>query len=288
MWLTALSFLAHSSQAVPEIVAVVPPKAVPDYELPRTKLRKPGIRDSIRLAKGKNTFGKAGPPSIPSIPSVPSSQMGDVTSSRPPPEPFTAMSNTHTREPSREAAEPPFIPRFHERANQVVVHGRKRSNTGGHVPPPLSFRGFSGPAGSVSSYGGHHTQNSVGTAGSSDIYQTQASSNSTWGMSSGGGSQRTSEASSRPGNLFEAIGTVRMEAFISPLAFSRNDGYPDEQEEFRNLVRRRSKERRRRASRSRQRDSYHSRGTRGTDDYYAGSRTGGEEDYFSNDPFKGF
>jgi len=288
LWLTALSFLAHSSQAVPEIVGVQPPKPVPDYEISRTKLRKPGIRDSIRLAKGRNAFSKIGPPSIPSVPSVPSSQMGDVASFRQPRESFTAMSSTHTRETSREAAEPTFVPRFHERAGPAAIHGRKRSNTGGHVPPPLSFRGFSGPAGSVSSHGGHNTQNSIGTVGSSEIYQTQASSNSMWGLSSGGGSQRTSEASSRPGNFFDAIGTVRMEAFISPLSFSRFDDYPDEQEEFRKLVRRRSKELRRRSSRSRQRDSYHSRGTRGTDEYYAGSRTGGEEDYFTNDPFKGF
>jgi hypothetical protein len=297
IWLTALSFLAHSSQAVPEIVAAPLPKPIPEFELPPAKLRKPGIRDSIRLAKGKTSFAKAGTPSIPSIPSVPSSQMGDVSSFRNP-ESFSTLPSNHQREQSREAAEPPYIPRFHERANQALVHGRKRSNTGGHVPPPLSFRGFSGPAGSgggSSSY--HNTQNSIGTAGSSDIFQTQASSNSTsgWGMSTTAGSQRTSEASSRqPGNFFDAIGTVRMEAFISPLAFPRLDDYPDEQEEFRNLARRRSKELRRRASRSRHRDSYHSRGTRGTngtggtDDFYGGNRTGGEEDYFSNDPFKGF
>lgn len=92
-------------------------------------------------------------------------------------------------------------------------------------------------------------------------------------------------------NFFDAIGTVRMEAFISPLALSQFDENPDEQEEMRYRARRRSKEMRRRASRSRhrdQRDSYNSRGTRGTDDLYGGSRTGGEEDYFRDDPFKGF
>lgn len=102
-------------------------------------------------------------------------------------------------------------------------------------------------------------------------------------------SQRTSEASSRPGNFFDAIGTVRMEAFISPLAFSQINDYPDEQDEFRYSLRRRSKEQRRRQSRSRQRDSYNSRSTRMThDDYYSGSRTAGEEDFFRDDPFKGF
>ncbi|CRK30703.1 hypothetical protein BN1708_018538, partial [Verticillium longisporum] len=52
IWLTALSFLAHSQQAVPEIItAPPPPKTVlPDFEMPQPK-RKTGIRDSIRLTK---------------------------------------------------------------------------------------------------------------------------------------------------------------------------------------------------------------------------------------------
>ncbi len=300
VWLTSLSFLAHSQQAVPEIVAAVqPPKTMPDFELSQTKPRKPGIRDSIRLAKGKTIMARPGAVSVasshtdsapPSIPSFPPS----IPNFRPPesfvsaPSASVSVASTHHRDTSRDTAEPPVIARFHERANQVMVHGRKRSNTGGHVPPPLSFRGFSGPASS----GGYHASTNS-TAGNSDISQSQASSNMTWAISTG--SQRTSEASSRPSgvvmnNFFDAIGTVRMEAFISPLAFSQLDDDPDEQEEMRYRARRRSKELRRRASRSRHRDSYHSRGTRGTDDYYAGSRTGGEEDFFrdDHDPFKGF
>lgn len=292
IWLTALSFLAHSSQAVPDIASapqpVVPKQhPLPDMEAPRPKAKRPGIRDSIRLAKGKNGVVKpAATPSIPSIPSAPSSQMGEAASFRMP-DSFGAPSSSHTREASGDAAEAPYIPRFHDRAPPPAsVHGRKRSNTGGHVPPPLSFRGFSGPA-------SHHPSSStagasVGTAGSSDIYQSQGSaSNGTWGMSQTA-SQRTSEASSRPSNFFDAIGTMRMEAFISPLALSQFNDYPDEQDEFRQIVRRRSKELRRRASRSRHRDSYNSRGTRGTDDYYGGSKTAGEEDFFREDPFRGF
>ncbi|KAM5352496.1 hypothetical protein ACJ41O_005218 [Fusarium nematophilum] len=297
IWLTALSFLAHSSQAVPEIISAPPPiqqTPLPEFEAPRPKTKRGGIRDSIRLAKGRTgtSFRPAPPsvPSVPSIPSAPSSQMGDVISF-PITESVGGFSSNHSRDDSREAAEPPFIPRFHDR-NPAMVHGRKRSNTGGHVPPPLSFRGFSGPVGGVP----HHQPTnstagaSTGTTGSSDIYQSQASSTGTWGMSqSQTASQRTSEASSRPSNFFDAIGTVRMEAFISPLAFSQFNDYPDEQDEFRQTLRRRSKELRRRQSRSRHRDSYNSRSTReGGDDYYRGSRTAGEEDYFREDPFKGF
>ncbi|KAM0621494.1 hypothetical protein ACHAQG_006562 [Verticillium nonalfalfae] len=295
IWLTALSFLAHSQQAVPEIItAPPPPKTVlPDFEMPQPK-RKTGIRDSIRLTKSKApSFRQPPVPSIPgSLPSAPSSQVGDVSSSRQtetfPPLP---MSSHHQREQSSDAAEPPFIPRFHERSSQAMVHGRKRSNTGGHVPPPLSFRGFSGPA-AGHSYTDSNAGNSVGTAGSSDIYQShrsQASSGGpSWGLSTAG-SQRTSEASSRPSNFFDAIGTVRMEAFISPLAFSGGfDGDPDENDEFRYRARRRSKEMRRRSSRSRHRERQNSRSTRSTNDYYGGSKTAGEEDFFRDDPFKGF
>ncbi|KAI1500809.1 hypothetical protein F5X99DRAFT_227877 [Biscogniauxia marginata] len=298
LWLTALSFLAHSQQAIPEIISPTPalkPKVAPapDFELSRPRPKKPGIRDSIRLTKGKNPSMM-----VRQDHAINASQLEEALAFNPealPPIP------SHNRELSQEAAEPPLIPRFHdrpqervhERANQVAIHGRKRSNTGGHVPPPLSFRGFSSPVGPSSSY--HASTNStagvsVGTAGSSDIYnQSQGSSAVTWGLSTGG-SQRTSEASSRPpGNFFEAIGTVRMEAFISPLTFPRFEDHPDEQDEWRYRARRRSKEARRRRSRSRHRDSYLSRGTRGTDSNYAGSsRTGGEEDYFRDDPFRGF
>ncbi|KAI1639023.1 hypothetical protein F4809DRAFT_185002 [Biscogniauxia mediterranea] len=297
LWLTALSFLAHSQQAIPEMLTPTPPPApkippAPDFELSRPRPKKGGIRDSIRLTKGKHPSMM-----VRQDHAVNANQLEEALSFSPdvlPPIP------SHHRELSEDAAEPPLIPRFHERpqertqerANQVVLHGRKRSNTGGHVPPPLSFRGFSSPGGPSSSY--HASTNStagvsVGTAGSSDIYnQSQGSSNMTWAMSTNG-SQRTSEASSQPpGNFFEAIGTVRMEAFISPLTFPRFDDHPDEQDEWRYRARRRSKEIRRRRSRSRHRDSYLSRGTRGTDSNYGGSRTGGEEDYFRDDPFRGF
>lgn len=298
LWLTALSFLAHSSQAVPENITapqaqLKPPPAqqrpLPEFEPPVPKVRRPGIRDSIRLAKGKGSSNpRSGPPSIPSIPSVPSTRMGEVASFRVPPSSGLGSSQ-HTREKSGDAAEPPMVPRFdNNRKVPTSAHGRKRSNTGSHIPPPLSFRGFSGPVGSPALTDGTYStaDNSVDTVGS-EMYYSQASSNTTWGMSQGG-SQRTSEASTRPGNFFDAIGTVRMEAFISPLAFSQVNDYTEEHDRYRKIVRRRSKEIRRRNSRSRQRDSYSSRGGRSYDDYYGGSRTAGEEEIFRDDPFKGF
>lgn len=299
VWLMALSFLAHSQQAVPEITpSLAPPKAVPgpDPELSKSKPRRGGIRDSIRLTKGKN----------PTLMARHDHNPGPRLQEEPEPVPaFPPHVNTdgpalipiHQRELSVDAAEPPMIPRFHsrgqgrahERANQGV-HGRKRSNTGGHVPPPLSFRGFSPPASSMHASSNSTAGASIDTAGSSDIYgHSQVSSNMTWGMSTAG-SQRTSEASSRPaGNFFEAIGTVRMEAFISPISFSKHDDQqPDESEQTRYRARRQSKERRRRRSRSRHRDSYLLRGPRGAESHHTGSRGRGEEDYFREDPFRGF
>lgn len=300
VWLTALSFLAHSSQAVPEIRPLqsqLLPKqqmhTLPEFEAPRFKNKRPGIRDSIRLAKGRTGMGgshvMAGPPSIPS---GPSSHMSDVASYRGP-ESIGAVSSSHMREQSRDtAAEAPFIPRFHDRAPAAGLHNRKRSNTGGHVPPPLSFRGFSGPMSSGSMFHGPSSSTagaSVGTTGSSDIYQSQASSNMTWGMSQTA-SQRTSEASSRPSNFFDAIGTVRMEAFISPLSLPQFAETADEHGDGRRVARRRSKDMRRRGSRSKARgDGYTWRGRRGTaDSDYGASKTACEEDFFRDDPFRGF
>lgn len=287
IWLSALSFLAHSNQAMPETLVIPQPMPKPQleqYELPKPK-RRP-IRDSIRLTKAKTAV-------IRSDPVVPESPMSSAPPSiptyRPPPVPEVYNPPTHAREVSKDAAEPPAIPRFLDRANGqgVAVHGRKRSNTGGHVPPPLSFRGFSGPAASS----GYHAStnstagNSIMTAGSSDIYSTGGASAIT-GLSAvtwATGSVRTSEASSRPTgpNFFDAIGTVRMEAFISPLSFSQFDETPYEHEDFHRVVtHRRSKELRRRASRSRRRDSYQSRGTRATDET--------DDWHLRDDPFRGF
>lgn len=301
VWLTALSFLAHSSHDVPEIIEGPLPIArpsIPDFEVPHqgpARLRKNGIRDSIRVAKGKTAPARSGPTSVHS------SQFGGTE-----PSIREAGSFYSTRNDAiPTAADPPVVPRFPERNDRnlhgpPLTHNRKRSNTGSRIPPPLSFRGFSGPVPSHAPTAS--TALSTGTNGSSDIYQLSqpASSMSAGynGMSaSGRSSVRTSEASSRPGavvnNFFDAVGTVRMEAFISPIAFSRIDDYPDEKDEMDMIAlrRRRSRDRRRR---SRNTDSYYSSRGRMSDDWYSGSKTAGEEEYghfdsgLGHDPFRGF
>lgn len=357
LWLTSLSFLAHSQQQVPDLPAPIAPAPAktPDFDIPssKAKSRRPRIRDSIRLAKGYNynsnnaannaaaahpgvasgvtasqlTSGGHQPAPMPSISDVPSSFVPGHHSPLPPVASESVASgysnpsnkgNTaqHSREWSSDAAEPPLVPRFQDRDRAQaggVAHGRKRSNTGGHVPPPLSFRGFSGP----NSYHAPTNSQSTGT-GSSEVYSTPSNNSHSTPYSGYSGSAsaglisqgwggmsvvsgRTSEASNRTSgaNFFDAIGTVRMEAFISPLAFSQfgTEGdhggagiggghFPDPLEDSKYRARKRSKEIRRRRSRSRQRDSYSSRGARS--DYYSGSRTAGEEEYSRDDPFQGF
>ena len=294
IWLTALSFLAHSSQAVPEIVAAplpVPQPTIPDFEIPRqgARLRKQNIRDSIRVAKGKTAVARQGPTSVHS------SQQGDPSIRE------VESFYTQNTEPINEAADPPIVPRFTDRGERAhqgppLTHQRKRSNTGSRIPPPLSFRGFSGPIGNGHAPTSSTAGMSVGTNGSSDIYNQSLPSGSIAGYTnmttSGRSSIRTSDASGRPGavvnNFFDAVGTMRMEAFISPMALARFDDFPDEQDEMDmvGMHRRRSRERRRR---SRNRDSYYSgKSSRPSDDWYGGSKTDFEDGGFGHDPFRGF
>lgn len=315
LWLTALSFLAHSTQAIPENLAVPDPAPQPEVfevpkpkpvavpppvqaptsvPVPKPKARRP-IRDSIRLTKAKAAI-------IPTDPDRGFPPQMDEDSAVPPSIPtfrpamaesfnFNPMvMHNHNREESYDSTIPPAIPRFNERNLHAALHNRKRSSTGGYLPPPISYRGFSGPMGG-SSHAPSDSTAGMSVAGSSDIFSNaggssvmgssiMGSSGMTWGT---GSVSRVSEASSRPSapNFFDAIGTVRMEAFIQPMAFTK---YDDDQESYRYMARRRSKEFRRRHSRSWQRDSILSGNTRIT----LGSDPIEDYGYDRDDPFKGF
>ncbi|CAG8949898.1 hypothetical protein HYFRA_00004227 [Hymenoscyphus fraxineus] len=299
IWLTALSFLAHSTQAVPEIVTPVNPSrqpALPDFEPPRVnnhRIRRRPIQDSIRIAKGKGKTSsvRSGPTSVHSALSAEQSIREEASF-------YTSRSDG-----GLPPADPPIVPRFPERGDRSfggppLTHTRKRSNTGSRFGPPSSYRGFSAPQSGYApppSTAGM----SVGTSGSSDIYNSKApSSVSGYTAVSGLSSVRSSEASNRPGavvnNFFDAVGTVRMEAFISPMAHTQFDDDPDEKDEM-DMVLQHRKHSRERRRRSRNRDSFYSARGRTSDDMYGGSRTAGEEDYghfdtnnFSLDPFRGF
>ncbi|KAF2807792.1 uncharacterized protein BDZ99DRAFT_535454 [Mytilinidion resinicola] len=188
LWLTALSFLAHSSSGVPEL-GPIPPVPPPVEDLPQQRnqgasLRRAHIRDSVRLAKDK---------------AMPQNQRQYGARADPIHEWF---GESQFDRPVADAADPPNVPR-------VGFHGRKRSSTGPRAPPPnAAFRNFS-----------HNPVPSTYSTGSSDLYGPPPSvPSSVYNPNSVMGSSRTSEASSSARhNFFDAVGTVRMEAFVEPI-----------------------------------------------------------------------
>ncbi|KAF2631601.1 hypothetical protein BU25DRAFT_488177 [Macroventuria anomochaeta] len=184
LWLTALSFLAHSSAPMPDLGAMPQPPPVED--LPQRSggatLRRSRVQDSVRLAKGKvnpvmQRYAAQNEP-MPSLPSL-----------------------AGYERPIAESASPPSIPRG-------PAHGRKRSSTGPGAPPhSVPFRSFS-----------HQQIPSVYSNGSSDMYssmQPPSVPSSVYNPTNGVVSSRTSEASTSTRNqFFDAMSTVRMEAFI--------------------------------------------------------------------------
>lgn len=201
VWLTALSFLSHSPLGINDLAAL-PPMPQEEYVPPPSQtssLRRNRIRDSIQISKGKGnrpgngirsfTTGHSVPPSVPQLP-------------------------THevdlyygANEAISDAADPPNVPRF-------SAHSRKRSNTAPR-PPPSAFRSFSSgaapPPPSTYSATTHSSDSyAPSSVGGTGMHSTQSSISH----------HRTSEASGpRPGgiplnNFFDAVGTVRMEAFV--------------------------------------------------------------------------
>ncbi|KAF5862854.1 hypothetical protein ETB97_011094 [Aspergillus alliaceus] len=170
VWLTALSFLSHSSMGLHDLAALPPiPREEFASSAPTATLRRNPIRDSIRIAKGRPRPRPRGrrafkhPEPVPELPAE--VDMAD-------------------------AADPPTIPRFSN-------HSRKRSNTTPRIPMIRSF-------------------SSQGAMPSMPSAQVPLDAYAPATINSGGSSVsgRASETSIRTGNYFDAIGTVRMEAFI--------------------------------------------------------------------------
>ncbi|KAF2173775.1 hypothetical protein M409DRAFT_62036 [Zasmidium cellare ATCC 36951] len=201
LWMTALSFLAQSGQLPTQIPQQVPRKSnippvppVPSNPsidgVPIKRHRSPSfgrstVRDSIRLAKGKR-------PDLHKVQSQPESNYGSEVL-------HSEMSANNDN-----SADFPAVPRLYITTTR---HQRKRSNTSPRLPQPLSNnpRSFSSSAVPSSTSSAHHYHASS-TNGSS--FRPSASSKS--------GSRRDSITSPDRPNFFEAVGTVRMEAFVDP------------------------------------------------------------------------
>jgi len=207
VWLTALSFLSHSTLGVHDLDSrpVIPSR---EYEPPPRSnpgtLRRNPIRDSIRVAKGKarpNTTSARAYPSSASSVRHGWTQGADAKSA----------SYATAQEQDHDAAEPPHVPRFSN-------HGRKRSSTGPRQP--------TGPFRSITNHSAFTSNHSLHTATSADTTHNAPSFFGGIGIRHGSSAQsslspRTSEASASAGppgvgvnNFFDAVGTVRMEAFV--------------------------------------------------------------------------
>ncbi|CAI6334599.1 unnamed protein product [Periconia digitata] len=182
-WLTALSFLAHSSAPIPELA---PPQEedLPQYQHAGATLRRSHVRDSVRLAKGKaNPVTQRYKTQVETMPEIPS--------------------EFRPERPMPAYADPPTIPRG-------PSHGRKRSSTGPGAPPPsiAIYRSYS-----------HNQVPSLYSSGSSDMYssaQPPSVPSSVYNPQSVMTSTRPSESStSTRQHFFDTMGTVRMEAFIN-------------------------------------------------------------------------
>jgi hypothetical protein len=160
--------------------------------------RRNPIRDSIRVAKNKPR---------------PQPSAKRSFTAHPVPVPEYADNPIDLIDPIMDAADPPNVPRFSN-------HSRKRSNTAPRAPPS-AFRSFSSHATLPSTY-------SATTAASSDLYTTSSIGAPGFVSGQNSFSRRTSEASGPSsvvqGNFFDAVGTVRMEAFIDRVDMPRHRG----------------------------------------------------------------
>ncbi|EAW06289.1 putative nuclear migration protein [Aspergillus clavatus NRRL 1] len=203
VWLTALSFLSHSAMGIHDLAALPPvPQAEFETPPPMASLRRNPIRDSIRIAKGRprpNLRGKRSRQPEP-VPELPPAAHG------------LGMADGD----ADGAADPPTVPRFSSHSHS---HSRKRSNTTTTTPRLPIMRSFSSQ-GAMPSIPSLHSMAVRG--GSPDVYLPSQGGGygPSYGPNSGRSSfsRRTSEASGPSsigtGNFFDAIGTVRMEAFI--------------------------------------------------------------------------
>ena len=202
IWLTALSFLSHSTRGMDDL-ATPPPLPQQEYQPPppqepNTSFRRTAVRDSIRVAKARSR------PSLGAHSFSTPIGEGQYNVAQ---DTLPVWEDEHAE--SEDAAEPPQIPR-------AAAHARKRSSTGPR-PVPLSAL-HSYPANSQSS-------SSLQGPTSRDRYDRFVPGSH--GSSHSGLNKMTYPSMTRrvtdgsvipapvvPDNFFDPAGTMRMEAFV--------------------------------------------------------------------------
>ncbi|KAL4806990.1 meiotic cell cortex C-terminal pleckstrin homology-domain-containing protein [Aspergillus unguis] len=193
IWLTALSFLSHSAIGLQDLASLPVPQEELERPAPTAALRRNPIRDSIRVAKGRPR-------------PFPKGKKG-AFSNHPEPVPELPADLDAEARASEDAAAPPTIPRF---SNHSSNHARKRSNTA----PKL-------PIANIRSFSSQNTMPSMRSSSDAAGPSTQSYSHGLNSVRSSFSHHNSDTSSVRTGNFFDAIGTVRMEAFIDQTESNR-------------------------------------------------------------------
>ncbi|EME81137.1 uncharacterized protein MYCFIDRAFT_77058 [Pseudocercospora fijiensis CIRAD86] len=196
LWMTALSFLAQSGQ-LPNQIPPLPnrkpplPPSIPSTSIDGVSIKRhrspsfgrSNVRDSIRLAKGKK-------PELQQVQSYPEQIYGHDTM------------EAEIGAAENDSADFPAVPRLYI---STTKHSRKRSNTNPGLSQSMhNFRSFSSSAVPSSASSGMPHRSTNGSSFRPSVSSTKS------------GSWRDSMASPLQPNFFEAVGTVRMEAFVDP------------------------------------------------------------------------
>lgn len=192
LWLTALSFLAQSGRGPPQIPRL-PLKPVEEKRKSTLGVRFAATRDSVRHTQGRLSRNKA-----KNSPPMPSLGEGVQSTSRSEPAPALLQSS--------DVAEPPNIAR-------VRGHRRNRSNSNPASPRPsiptkTDLRSFSSSAISDATVTGASVRPS---SKQSSMYKQRLGSMNSLPRS---GSGHSSVASPVQPNLFEAVSSMQMDAFV--------------------------------------------------------------------------
>ena len=210
IWLTALSFLSHSSRGMDDL-ASPPPVPQQDFKPPavttepQSTLRRTPVRDSIRVAKSRSR-PNMGPHSFSSpIATVEQKIIQD-----------TLMAWGDRDPDAEDAAEPPQVPR-------MAAHARKRSSTGPRAVPLSAFHNY--PAGTTAMTSSYSLQAPT-SRDKYDRFAPRSRETTGFGPSAAHApmiSRRVTDPSRDsyippppivPDNFFDPAGTMRMEAFV--------------------------------------------------------------------------